>query len=82
MQGATRGDGLQGEDITLNLRTIRSMPLRLNEPVDLNVRGGEVYINRADFINLNSQRKKSGGKACLPTRAMPLRALYANWTLG
>lgn len=59
MQGATRGDGLQGEDITLNLRTIRSMPLRLNEPVDLNVRG-EVYINRADFINLNSQRKKAG----------------------
>ncbi len=64
MQGATRGgDGLQGEDITLNLRTIRSMPLRLNEPVDLNVRGGEVYINRADFINLNSQRKKSGGES-------------------
>ena len=39
VQGLTRGDGQTGEDITHNLRTVRSLPLRLNEPVDINVRG-------------------------------------------
>ena len=59
VQGATRGDGEVGEDITTNLRTIRSLPLRLNEEVNLNVRG-EVYINREDFNALNEQRKEAG----------------------
>lgn len=59
VQGATRGDGHQGEDITSNLRTIRSLPLRLNEPVTINVRG-EVYINRDDFQRLNAERGAKG----------------------
>lgn len=59
VQGATRGDGEVGEDITTNLRTIRSLPLRLNEEVTLNVRG-EVYINREDFTSLNEQRREAG----------------------
>lgn len=59
VQGATRGDGEVGEEITTNLRTIRSLPLRLNEETTLNVRG-EVYINRQDFATLNDQRKEQG----------------------
>ena len=59
VQGATRGDGQQGEDITANLRTIRSLPLRLNQPVTINVRG-EVYINREDFQRLNAERGEKG----------------------
>ena len=55
VRGATRGDGSTGEDVTLNLRTIRSIPLRLNSAVPsgrLEVRG-EVLIRRADFARLN-----------------------------
>lgn len=59
VRGATRGDGLVGEDITLNLRTIRSLPLRLNEPVSINVRG-EVFINRSDFDAYNEERRRLG----------------------
>ncbi|MCJ7806417.1 MAG: NAD-dependent DNA ligase LigA, partial [Clostridia bacterium] len=55
-RGSTRGDGYRGEDITQNLRTIRQIPLRLPEPLDLEVRG-EVYINRKDFDILNLQRE-------------------------
>lgn len=57
--GGTRGDGYRGEDITLNLRTLRQLPLRLPEPVSLEVRG-EVYINSADFAGLNWSREKEG----------------------
>lgn len=59
VRGATRGDGFVGEDITLNLRTIRSLPLRLNEPVSINVRG-EVFINRRDFALFNEERQRKG----------------------
>ena len=59
VRGATRGDGMIGEDITLNLRTIRSLPLRLNEPVTINVRG-EVFINRKDFDAFNQERQNLG----------------------
>lgn len=59
VRGATRGDGMVGEDITTNLRTIRSLPLRLNEPKTINVRG-EVFINRSDFAALNEERKLAG----------------------
>jgi DNA ligase (NAD+) len=63
--GATRGDGLTGEDVTRNCRTIRSLPLHLNPeaagplPEDLEVRG-EVYMTKADFEKLNAQRKANG----------------------
>ena len=62
--GSTRGDGFAGEDITLNLRTIRSIPLSLRKdnlqiPSLLEVRC-EVYINNNDFKELNKQRLKNG----------------------
>ena len=57
--GATRGDGRTGEDVTANLRTVRSLPLRLNEPRTINVRG-EVFINRDDFLAFNEERRQAG----------------------
>ncbi len=62
VQGATRGDGFRGEDITANLRTIRSIPLVTKvEPVPqaFEVRG-EVYLSRAEFERLNEQRAAAG----------------------
>jgi DNA ligase (NAD+) len=57
--GATRGDGLIGEDVTANLRTIRMMPLHLAQPITTLVRG-EVYMERAAFEKLNAERVKAG----------------------
>ncbi|GLC90445.1 NAD-dependent DNA ligase LigA [Lysinibacillus piscis] len=54
-QGATRGDGVVGEEITANLKTIRAIPLRLKEPVTIEVRG-EAYMPKASFEKLNAQR--------------------------
>ena len=59
VRGATRGDGAVGEDVTLNLRTIQSIPLRLSEPLTLTVRG-EVYMPRAVFENINAKREAEG----------------------
>lgn len=56
VRGATRGDGEVGEDITHNLRTVKSIPLRLRKPVTLEARG-EVYLPRASFLALNEERK-------------------------
>ena len=56
VKGSTRGDGMVGEDITANLKTIRSIPLRLNENYTIEVRG-EVYMPKKSFENLNTQRK-------------------------
>ncbi len=56
-RGSTRGDGVTGEDVTQNLKTIKSIPLRLKENISsLEVRG-EVFIARDDFIRLNEQRE-------------------------
>ena len=59
VQGTTRGDGRVGEEITTNLRTIRSMPRTLARPVDVVVRG-EVYMNKADFVAMNTERQNAG----------------------
>jgi DNA ligase (NAD+) len=59
VQGATRGDGTTGEDITENLKTIRSLPLRLNEPVSLEARG-EAFMPKASFLRLNEERQARG----------------------
>ena len=62
IHGATRGDGVAGEDITANLRTIRSIPLRIpmeNQSFKLEVRG-EVYLDRKVFLKVNQERKASG----------------------
>ena len=58
-QGATRGDGVVGEDVTNNLKTIFDIPLTLPEPLDLVVRG-EVYMPRAVFERLNAKREAEG----------------------
>ena len=61
VQGATRGDGAVGEDITANLKTIADVPHRLKDkgvPALIEVRG-EVYIGRRDFVKLNQARKKA-----------------------
>ena len=60
VRGATRGDGITGEDVTENLRTIKDIPLKLSEPIPyLNVRG-EVYMSRAVFAELNEIREAEG----------------------
>ena len=59
VKGATRGDGLVGEDVTGNLKTVFSIPLKLSEPLDLCVRG-EVYMPRATFERINSAREERG----------------------
>lgn len=60
VQGATRGDGTTGDDVTANLRTIRSLPLKLeNAPSVLEVRG-EVYFPLASFRRLNAEREAAG----------------------
>ncbi|MGJ7912384.1 NAD-dependent DNA ligase LigA [Neobacillus sp. LXY-1] len=59
VQGATRGDGTIGEDITNNLKTIKSMPLRLTENVSIEVRG-EAFMPKRSFEMLNEARKERG----------------------
>lgn len=72
-KGATRGDGYTGEDITTNLRTIRSIPLRLHAPPTpprvVEVRG-EVYMTHAEFAAVNEERANAGE----PTFANPRNA--------
>ena len=68
LRGATRGDGMRGENITLNLRTIRSIPLSISQPAPerFEVRG-EVYMTRTGFERLNEERADAG----LPLFASP-----------
>jgi DNA ligase (NAD+) len=65
IQGATRGDGTTGEDVTANLRTIAVIPDRLSEPAALDARG-EVFMPKAEFQRINEEREEAG------------LALYAN----
>ena len=57
--GATRGDGVVGEDITHNVKTIKVIPLKLNEEVDIEVRG-EIYMDKETLIKINEERTKNG----------------------
>ena len=59
ISGATRGNGYVGEDVTLNLKTIRSIPKKLKEEVTLTARG-EVFIPKKKFLKLNEQQDKKG----------------------
>jgi DNA ligase (NAD+) len=66
VRGATRGDGVHGEDVTANLRTIRAIPLRIAETRMVEVRG-EVYLPLAGFERVNQERAEAG----LPTFMNP-----------
>ena len=59
-RGATRGDGRVGEDVTENLKTIRSLPMRLPQPVERLVVRGEVFMPKAVFYKLNEEREENG----------------------
>jgi len=65
---ATRGDGIVGEDITTNVKTIKSIPLKINIPKNFNYQlhdievRGEIFMKISDFINLNNQRAEQGEK--------------------
>ncbi len=71
--GATRGDGVTGEQVTANLKTVRSIPLKLrcepgqSLPKLLEVRG-EIYINRKEFLQINEQRQKQGEEVFVNAR--------------
>ena len=71
VQGATRGDGVQGDDITHNLKTIRSLPLRLRGDrrgfQSVEVRG-EAFMHRDEFDTMNAQRVAAGEKAFINPR--------------
>ena len=63
VHGATRGDGTEGEDVTANLRTLKSIPLRLKGPAPARIEiRGEVFISKKDFLNLNVAQQDSGGR--------------------
>ena len=59
VSGATRGDGIVGEDVTANLRTVFGVPLTISEPLTLTVRG-EVYMPRSVFEKINTSREREG----------------------
>ena len=59
--GVTRGDGITGEDITTNLKTVKAIPLKLFEDVDIEVRG-EIYMPKTSFEKLNEESLKKGEK--------------------
>lgn len=58
-QAVTRGDGAEGENVTANVKTIRSIPLTLKKPLTLEARG-EIYMPKASFLALNQKREEEG----------------------
>ncbi len=62
VRGLTRGDGVFGEDVTENIKTIKSVPLKLNSDVDKLIVRGEVYMPRKVFAKLNEKRETNGEK--------------------
>ena len=59
VRAATRGDGITGEDITINVKTIKTVPLRLTKDIDIEVRG-EIYMSKSSFEKANKEREKQG----------------------
>jgi len=58
IRGATRGNGLVGEDVTQNLKTVKTIPMEINDKIDITVRG-EVFIAKEDFENMNQEREEN-----------------------
>ncbi|MDR3532745.1 MAG: NAD-dependent DNA ligase LigA, partial [Rhodopila sp.] len=86
VRGATRGDGMEGEDVTANLRTIRSVPEKLHghAPALIEIRG-EVFMTKADFLALNQAQAEAGAKVFANPRnaaAGSLRQLDVRITAG
>ena len=82
VSGATRGDGIIGEDITSNVKTIKQVPLKLSEPIDIEVRG-EIYMSRETLKKLNEEREKNGEpllKNCRNAAAGSIRQLDSSIT--
>ncbi len=77
VSGATRGDGIVGEDITHNVKTIKQVPLKLSRPIDIEVRG-EIYMSRKTLERLNQEREENGEallKNCRNAAAGSIRQL-------
>lgn len=70
---ATRGDGVTGDDVTANSKTIRSLPLKISRDIDVIEFRGEVYMSNAEFLRINAQREAEG---------LPLFANPRNSTAG
>ncbi len=68
-QAITRGNGITGDDVTENIKTIRSIPLKLTEPINIEVRG-EIFMPKKEFFRINEQREEEG----LPVFANPRNA--------
>ena len=82
VRGSTRGNGLVGEDVTQNLKTIKNIPKTLTENVDITVRG-EVFISSKEFEEMNSKREEEGLETFANARnaaAGSLRQLDSNIT--
>ena len=82
MRGATRGNGLVGEDVTENLKTIKTIPKELPEKIDITVRG-EVFISKKEFEKMNQEREQSEEELFANARnaaAGSLRQLDSNIT--
>ncbi len=67
VQGATRGDGEVGEDVTSNLKTIKSIPLKLSQNIDL-VAVGECWLSKKELVRINKERDKKGEALFANTR--------------
>ena len=82
VKGATRGNGLVGEDVTENLKTIANIPMKLKEEIDITVRG-EVFISKKDFEEMNRKREENDEELFANARnaaAGSLRQLDSNVT--
>lgn len=77
VSGATRGDGVVGEDITHNVKTIKQVPLKLSKPIDIEVRG-EIYMSKKTLEKINEERKENNEpllKNCRNAAAGSIRQL-------